>query len=331
MTARASTVASNGLAQDARALDGLRTKAAKDPKAALETAAKQFEAVFMNMVMKSMRDTLPKDGAYGGTEMQMYQGMLDQQLSQGIAAGKGVGLSDMIVKQLSRNLQVQQTPTTRAESLRKAVSDMCASTPETVEEPCASVNAAQGQATASARKSMATPSRASNPSGLAVASTSGGTTAAPKDFVERLWAEAKIAEARIGVPAEFMLGQAALESGWGKREILAADGSSSYNLFGIKATSAWTGKTVDAVTTEYVNGRAVRKVERFRAYDSYADAFADYAQLIGTKPRYAAALQQSSASGFATSLQRGGYATDPAYAEKLTRVINQTLSLSRTV
>ena len=323
MAAHSSIASANGLAQDARALDGLRTKAAKDPKAALETAAKQFEAVFMNMVMKSMRDTLPKDGAFGGSEMQMYQGMLDQQMAQGIASGKGVGLSDMIVKQLSRNLQVQQTPSSRAETLRKAVADVCASAPETVDEPCATVNAA-------ARKSAGQVTRAANAAG-ASATVASATASAPKDFVERLWAEAKTAEARIGVPAEFMLGQAALESGWGKREILAADGTTSYNLFGIKATGGWAGKTVDAVTTEYVNGRAIRKVERFRAYDSYADAFADYAQLIGTKPRYAAALQQSSASGFASSLQRAGYATDPAYAEKLTRVINQTLSLSRTV
>jgi flagellar protein FlgJ len=124
-----------------------------------------------------------------------------------------------------------------------------------------------------------------------------------------------------------MLGQAALETGWGKHEITAADGSRSHNLFNIKATGGWKGKVVEAATTEYINGVPQTRVEKFRAYDSYADAFRDYANLLRNNPRYETVLANASdAAGFAQGLQRAGYATDPNYAAKLTKIINQSLS-----
>ena len=299
------------MAADSRSLDALRAQAGKDPKAALRAAAQQFETVFMGMVLKSMRDTVPKDGLMsGGSEEQMFQGMLDQQFAQGMAEGKGAGLADLIVQQLSRNLNVEQSADAKIDT---------------------------GTLRAATRAVQIEESQSGNAGGAVNAAPVSGTQSSaatlgdsPRAFVERMWSDAKEAEARVGVPAEFMLGQAALESGWGKREVIGVDGTASHNLFGIKATGGWTGKTVDALTTEYVNGVAVKKVERFRAYDSYADSFADYAQLIGEKPRYAQVLQQTSAQGFASGLQNAGYATDPRYAEKLTRVINQTIALSRT-
>jgi flagellar protein FlgJ len=134
-----------------------------------------------------------------------------------------------------------------------------------------------------------------------------------------------------GIPAKFLLGHAALESGWGKGEIRTTDGSPSHNLFGIKAGRNWKGATVDVTTTEYVDGAPRKMVQTFRAYASYAQAFQDYARLLQNSPRYAAVLTQSDGAGFAQGLQRAGYATDPRYAEKLTRILNgaslrQTLS-----
>jgi flagellar protein FlgJ len=124
-----------------------------------------------------------------------------------------------------------------------------------------------------------------------------------------------------------MLGQAALESGWGRREIKGRDGSTSHNLFGIKAGSDWKGKVVEAVTTEYVNGKAQRRVEKFRAYDSYADSFKDYAKLITNNPRYEKVLASGGdATSFARGLQKAGYATDPNYATKLASIIKKTLA-----
>jgi flagellar protein FlgJ len=125
-----------------------------------------------------------------------------------------------------------------------------------------------------------------------------------------------------GIPAKFLLGHAALESGWGKGEIRTADGSPSHNLFGIKAGRNWKGATVDVTTTEYVDGAPRKMVQTFRAYASYAQAFQDYASLLQNSPRYAAVLKQSDGAGFAQGLQRAGYATDPQYAEKLTRILN---------
>jgi flagellar protein FlgJ len=137
-------------------------------------------------------------------------------------------------------------------------------------------------------------------------------------------------EKATGIPANFMLGQAGHETGWGRYEIKTKGGASSHNLFGIKAGAGWTGKTAEVTTTEYVNGVAQKKVARFRAYDSYADAFKDYARLISESPRYAKAREQThSAQAFATGLQKAGYATDPDYAAKVSRAINTTQQIRR--
>lgn len=135
-----------------------------------------------------------------------------------------------------------------------------------------------------------------------------------------------------GLPAEFMIGQAALESGWGRREIRHPDGRTAHNLFGIKAGAGWRGPVAEVMTTEYVDGQPKRVMARFRAYASYEESFADYARLMRDNPRYAGVLANGgTVAGFAENLQRAGYATDPAYADKLARVINTTLRLQRSL
>ena len=151
-----------------------------------------------------------------------------------------------------------------------------------------------------------------------------------ESFVRKHQAAADAAERATGIPAANILGQAALESGWGKREIRAKDGSNSHNLFGIKATSNWTGKVAEVTTTEYIGGVARKVTAKFRAYDSYEDAFKDHARLLSQSPRYSQAVAQAdSVRAYAQGLQRGGYATDPAYADKLTQVINTALRLQQ--
>jgi flagellar protein FlgJ len=163
--------------------------------------------------------------------------------------------------------------------------------------------------------------------GAADAPRAGGPQAA---FVERMWPAAVAAERRTGVPAAFIVGQSALESGWGRQEPRHADGRPSYNLFGIKAGAGWKGEVVEASTTEFVDGRPVKSVERFRAYASYEESFADWARLMASSPRYAGVLRAGgSVESFAQGLQRAGYATDPDYASKLTRTIATALSLRR--
>ena len=141
---------------------------------------------------------------------------------------------------------------------------------------------------------------------------------------DQLAAPAQAASAATGIPARFIIGQAALESGWGKSEIMKADGTTSHNVFGIKATKDWIGQTVSTVTTEYVNGKPHRVVQKFRSYDSYEEAMNDYASMLKANPRYAQVLNASlDANGFANGMQRAGYATDPHYAKKLVSIMEK--------
>ena len=158
----------------------------------------------------------------------------------------------------------------------------------------------------------------------------GGAKPTQEEFVKAHESAARAAEEQTGIPAAFMVAQAAHESGWGKREIRNADGSSAHNLFGIKAGASWTGKVAQVTTTEVIDGQPRKVVAKFRAYASAADSFRDYAQMMKDSPRYAGVVAAgNNAQGFAQGLQRAGYATDPAYADKLTRVINTTLRMQR--
>lgn len=280
---------SASLALDPQSLGQLRLQAKQSPDQALKAAAQQFEAVFLNMMLKSMREASPQDGMFDNEQTKMFTGMLDQQLSQSMA-NRGVGLADVMVKQLSRNMG---NPAGSAQPVPLAQSAI----------PRASVLAPQSPVSALPSAYSAT---------------------AQQDFVNRMLPHARQASQATGVPPHLMLGQAALESGWGKREIRMADGSTSYNLFGIKANPGWNGKVAEVMTTEYKNGVAYKQVEKFRAYSSYAEAFQDHANMIGKNPRYAEVLQQGGdVAGMAQAIQKAGYATDPNYADKLANVMGR--------
>jgi flagellar protein FlgJ len=254
-----------GLAIDSQNLDKLKLQAKQSPDQALRAAARQFETVFLNMMLKSMREATPQDGIFDSEQTRMFTGMLDQQLAQSMA-DRGVGLAEVMVRQLSRNQ----------------------------------------------------PEAAGGSVGAIPSAYRGDVQ---QDFVDRMLPHAERASRSTGIPAQLIIGQAALESGWGKREIKNADGSNSFNLFGIKADKDWKGKVAEVVTTEYHNGVANKQVERFRAYDSYSDAFRDYGDFLKGDGRYAAALAQNEGRAFAQAMQQAGYATDPRYAEKLSAVI----------
>lgn len=281
---------SGNLAASAQSLDKLRAQARQSPDQALKAAAQQFEAVFMNMMLKSMRDATPQDGMFDNEQTKMFTGMLDQQLVQNMS-NRGVGLADMMVRQLSRSFG-----------------------PDAAQMPQGAPGAIQ-----------ANHGRAYGEN-LAVLEKSSPSLQTPlqQDFVRQLTPYAIQASRETGVPAQLILGQAALESGWGRREIRLPDGGNSYNLFGIKASGNWNGKVAEVMTTEYHDGVPSKQVERFRAYDSYAEAFRDYANLLRNNPRYAQVVQEGQGGAEAAyALQRAGYATDPDYADKLVRVMNR--------
>jgi flagellar protein FlgJ len=212
--------------------------------------------------------------------------MFDQQVAQKVSQSKGLGLADIMVAQLG-----QLTP---------SVADKAISVQK------------------SATVTFGVDAKSDVP--LVANASSSASNEATGNFVDRLWPHAVEAARSLGVSPHILVAHAALETGWGKHELKAADGTASNNLFNIKAGSNWDGKTVQKEVTEYVNGKPVTALEKFRAYDTTSEAFSDYTKLLSSNPRYAGVLNQD-AEGFARGLQQGGFATDPAYADKLRRII----------
>lgn len=308
-----------GLAADGRSLDALKRTANKDPQAALKGAAQQFEALFLQMVLKSMREAIPKSGLLDSDSQQTYTGMLDQQLATKISKS-GTGLAGVIAKQLGRYVVGPNGADARPAANVPSSTASPTTTPPLVR---AAIN--RYSQVAAASKTDAAPVASSERTTATTAREDPRLRDEQRAFVTRMWDHAAAAQQATGIPARFVLGQAALESGWGKREIRDSSGFPTYNLFGIKAGSGWQGKTVDVVTTEYENGVAKKVVEKFRAYNNYSEAFRDWAQLIAGNKRYAEVVDSGraggNAAGFANGLARAGYATDPEYGAKLVRVI----------
>lgn len=299
---------------DTQSLSALKRGLKQDDPRALKAAAQQFEAVFLQMMLKSMRATVPQDGMFESDQTRFYQELLDSQLAQVMAAKGGTGLAAVIERQLSR----QST-----EALENNPEGMLLA-PPVRSLPLEGGQRAlplPGEQTAPALPLEGSPLRSVMPQAAA------GDSPA-QSFVAQVWPQAVAASTSTGIPPQFLVGHAALESGWGRAEPRFPDGRPSYNLFGIKAGNNWQGAVVEASTTEYVSEVAERRVERFRAYGSYAEAFQDYARLLTQSPRYAEVVGSRDAAGFARGLQRGGYATDPNYAAKLERVIGTLATLA---
>ena len=284
---------SGSVALDPRGLEKLRTEAGASPEKAIRGASKQFETLFVNMLLKSMRDATPQDGMMDSEQTRMYTGMLDQQLAQAIGS-RGIGLADVMSKQLSKG---SGSPEAKAAG---------------VTAPALNIDGASRNLTVPAPAATeATP-----------AAPTAGITGKAKAFIDKMWPHAVEAAKATGLPAHFIIGQAALESGWGSREIKGHGGANSHNLFGVKAGRSWDGNVAAVKTTEFVHGVKQKVVDKFRSYASYAEAFMDYANLLKSNPRFSKVLEAGNdPHAFATGLQKAGYATDPAYASKLTRII----------
>jgi flagellar protein FlgJ len=281
------------LAIDANSLTALREQAKSSPKAALSAAATQFEALFVQMLLKSMREALPQDGMLSSETSKTYTTMFDQQIAQQMSK-KGIGLRQILERQLAPALGKGETGETAA--------------------PAATTSQAAPKAV-KAEAPVAAPAVSSVADGLHM-------PANVKAFVDKMRPHAEAAAKAIGVPADLLLAQAGLETGWGKSQPRGADGSASHNLFGLKAGRAWNGAVAVAHTTEYVAGALTRTVDRFRSYGSYTEAFQDFARVLTGSGRYAKAVAKSDDPvAYAQSLQSGGYATDPHYADKLVRAI----------
>lgn len=281
-----------GFALDMQGLADLRRTSHQGAGAGVKEASKQFEALFLQMMLKSMRAAIPKSDMDKDSTSDLYTEMLDQQWAQHLA-GRGMGLAEQLDKQLGAGAAHVPTdmPMPRVSPFAQT-----------------SVSQASNQAwQAWKRREM---------SGENVE-----RAAHVEDFVARMSGPAQRVAQSSGIPAELIVAQAALETDWGRRQITTASGADSHNLFGIKAGSQWRGATTAVLTTEYDQGQAHKQTEQFRAYGSVDAAFADYARLIGSNSNYAGVMSARNPLDAARALQQGGYATDPHYADKLISVM----------
>lgn len=291
---------------DAQSLNDLKAKAGQDPAANMRPVARQVEGMFVQMMLKSMREALPKDGLFSSDQTRLYTSMYDQQIAQQMTAGKGLGLAEMMVKQMT---QGQAQPVEEVPQVP-------------MKFPLETVTRYQHQAlTQLVSKAMP----------KAPVSSDEPLSGDSKDFLAQLSLPARLASEQSGVPHHLILAQAALESGWGQRQIRRENGEPSFNLFGVKASASWKGPVTEITTTEYENGEAKKVKAKFRVYSSYLEALSDYVGLLTRNPRYAAVTTAATAEQGAQALQKAGYATDPHYARKLTTMIQQLKSMSEKV
>ena len=341
---------------DPRSLGELKRLAKSEGRSdeALRAAAKQAESLFLQMVLKSMREATPRDGLLESDQTRLVQDMYDKQLASNLAHGKGVGLAKALFRQLGgvefepplappaaarptgRSPRAASTPlqavATRADAQTKSSQEIPSIPPPPRQDnivlahlnrnltespspraPKSALAESIGQSSRLAASAEAARKAADNPPQSA------------RDFVANVWPSAHAASIATGIPAHFMVAQAALETGWGAKMPKNADGSPSYNLFNIKAGRGWNGPTTAQHTvSEYSsdNGSWKNHKAAFRAYASFDEAFADYARFLIDNPRYADVLGTDTAETFAQGLQNAGYATDPMYADKLVRIIS---------
>lgn len=284
-----------GAAFDLRNLAALKLAVKRSPQQGLKAAARQMEGLFVQMMLKSMREASFKGGVFDNQQSQMFTSMYDQQISQEIAAQGKLGFADQIARQMGA-----AEPAPAATAQETLISTLINASLH----PHPMAQAAETY-TAPASQRAREDDRSDNDS-----------------FISRLMSPAREVARHSGIPHQLIIAQAALESGWGNHEIMTPHGKPSHNLFGIKATPGWKGETTDITTSEYING-VLRKVKAsFKVYKNYTDALADYASFLTGNPRYQKVIHSESVEKAAHALQDGGYATDPDYAKKLMNIIH---------
>lgn len=273
----------------------------------LQQVAAQFEALFTTMMLKSMRQASLAEGIFDSNHSKTYREMADQQLAMDLSKRGGLGLQDVIIRQLGGEVRSDipeggktfgvDTIIVR-QDLRRIVKELHENTDKIADQSIDSVE-----------------SRQLNPLPQRFRS--------PEDFVEQLWPLAQKAADALGTTADVILSQAALETGWGRYVLKDGEGQSSFNLFNIKADSRWDGDFVAKNALEYRDGKPVAEQSRFRSYDDYQQSFDDYVSFLQSQPRYQEALRHvGRPETFVEKLHEAGYATDPQYANKIKRIMN---------
>lgn len=309
---------------DLSGLQELKAKANKDPesKEALQKAAQHFESIFIGMMLKSMREAnavFEKDNPMHSNTTNFFRDMYDQQLSTDMANNGSMGLADLIVQQLSGDdANYKSASVLRNDaSLSRAISG---DTPVHAQNKSASI---LGNFNSSIDKAFSEIGAQPPQVTTETKAKQAVNFDSPEDFVSQIWDYAKKAASKIGLNPAVMVAQSALETGWGKHIIKDKNGESSFNLFNVKAHRDWDGEKAAQSTLEFENGVAVRKVEPFRVYSGFTEAFDDFVGFLKSNNRYESALEKTNNSEqFLQSLQKAGYATDPNYADKIMGILN---------
>lgn len=309
---------------DFAGLEALKSAARDHDPGAIRQVARAFESLFARMLIKSMRDAIGPDPIFGSDQEQAYQQMYDDQLSMELTRGHGLGLADMLIRQLQRRGDIPATGGTSADASGSGASAGSGSA-VSAGSLVGTGSAAGAISSAGAASPVDAAPSANAASSAGTASTSSAASASDREaFVRKLWPQACEAARQLGVAPQSLLAQAALETHWGCAIPEDTSGRSSDNLFGMKATGGWQGADVTAATHEVVGGATRATAAQFRAYGSTAQSFEDYVALLRSDPRYSGALGTGTdVQAFASALQRGGYATDPDYARKVTAVAHE--------
>ncbi len=291
---------------DFQGFTDMRREAREQSPEAIKQVARQFETLFVQMMLKGLRDTVPEGGLFNSNEQRMYQDMFDKQVSMNVTSGKGIGLAAVIERQLGGNTNsVPSTPQQLDAYLQR---------PFVSYQP---------------EVSLAPADIPYRPTGE-ILNDEFTAWSSPQAFVNDLWPHAQRASEELGVDADVLIAQSALETGWGRHMRANDNGQASYALFGIKADQRWQGQTVSVSTLEFRDGTMQREQAQFRAYDSVSEAFADYVDFIKSGPRYRQALEKGyNPEAYAKGLQQAGYATDPDYADKIERIRSSDLLRTR--
>ena len=310
-------------------LASLKQAAANNSPQALREAARQFESLFTSMMLKSMQEANFKDPLFGSDQGDLYQDMYDDQLAAVMSRGKGLGLADMLVQQLRREgAGAADSPGGADPAAGTADARTGGATAST--SPAGSTVSPAASTMRPATSTAGTTGRSHTTAAAGTPGTSCPTSAQQAAFAHALWPDAQQAARQLGVNPVTLLAQAALETNWGRDVPQGGSGGTSNNLFGIKAGSSWGGPAVADSTQEYSGDAPTTVKAQFRSYGSTSQCFQDYVDLLKGNPRYAAALGTGNdVQAFGSALQQGGYATDPAYAGKLTAVAG-TLSRALT-
>lgn len=325
---------------EANGLAGLRTHAQHNPDSpeTIDAIARQFEALFIQMMLKTMRDAMPVDSGMRSDHTKMFESMYDQQIALDMSRGQGIGMREALVRDLTPHAPPDPNreltmPEHRVPALRSALEVIKAVREAEITEENNTDKPVQASLGVAASAVPSEPQRRNRE--ISVAEGEIDRNWRPQnaeEFIRDLWPHAQNAAKQLGVEPEVLIAQSALETGWGRHMIRHGDGRNSFNLFGIKADRSWQGDRANVSTLEYVNGAFERQRAYFRSYQSPAESFEDYVNFLQSNPRYRDALKVThDAEAYLRGLQRAGYATDPAYANKILNILNrgslpQTLS-----